>query len=276
LTSIVDVLEMIVAKRWRLMLALFLLELAAIFIVSNSPFFPGEQTTYQNQYNSIKPVLNQSALGQVASIFENNLRVAIFEMLPGIGPFVFAFSIYETARIVEVIGITNTAGAPATLATLFFLPSTWLELPAYAMAVAESIYLILGFRNFVQELWTALATLVMIAVTLVVAATVEVTEIQIETMYATSPDAALVFLTWIPFAIIVAAAVRFWRKARRDLPRLEQGSLQTVAGTGEAQLPVVITPGVVRYCPTCGKAYPGSPKFCAGCGSLLPAPSQQA
>jgi len=214
------------------MMALFVIEIAAIILISNSGFFPGELASTQQQYNNIKPVLNQSAVGQVASIFANNFRVAILELIPVGGPTIFAISIYETARIVEVIGIANGEGLALALGSLFLLPSTWLELPAYAIAVTESGYLLYalskGFRNgwgpFVKEIRFLAVSLVLIAGVLLVAATFEVTEIQIETL--TAPPApgweeALVFLTWIPFALVFAYAVGFWRKARKEAPELE-------------------------------------------------------
>ena len=111
MTSMFDALKIIVGKRWPFLAALFVIEIAAIIYVSNSAFFPGELVSTQKQYNSIKPVLNQSALSQVVSIFANNFRVAMLELIPIGGPTVFAVSIYETARIVEVIGITNEQAA---------------------------------------------------------------------------------------------------------------------------------------------------------------------
>ena len=256
MTSVVDTLKIIVGKRWYFIAALFVIEIALIIFVSNSAFFPGELASTQQQYNSIKPVLNQSALGQVASIFANNFRVAILELIPIGGPTIFALSIYETARIVEVIGISNGEGLFLALGTLFFLPSTWLELPAYAIAVAESGYLLYaifaGFRNgwgaFIKELRFLAVNLILIAGVLIVAAIFEVTEIQIETLTAPPApplEAALVFLAWIPFALVFAGVLSFWRKARREAPELDArdatevvqdaGSLQDIRGQGPPQ-----------------------------------------
>jgi hypothetical protein len=256
LTSTFDVLKIIVGKRWRVMAALFVIEIVAIILVSNSAFFPGELAATQKQYNNIKPVLDQSALGQVASIFANNFRVAILELIPIGGPTIFAVSIYETARIVEVIGMNNGNGLVLALGTLFFLPSTWLELPAYVIAVAESGYLLYaifaglkhGWGAFVREVRFLLVSLMLIAGVLVVAAVFEVTEIQIEMLTAPPApaiDGLLVFLTWIPFVAVFAGARAFWKRARREAPELEArdaaemtqngGSLQGVGDQGPPQ-----------------------------------------
>ena len=67
-------------------------------------------------------------------------------------------------------------------------------------------------------------SIVLIAGVLVVAAIFEVTEIQIELLtQAPAPpiETALVFVTWIPFAMVFAGALSFWRRAVREAPELE-------------------------------------------------------
>jgi len=238
LTTAIDVLKIVVGKRWPLILALFATEIAAILVIANTAFFPGELSTYQHQYNQIKPVLNQSAIGQVAGIFSNNFRVATIELIPIGGPGIFAFSIYQTARIVEVIGITNGQGLAASLGTLFLLPSTWLELPAYAIAVSESCYLLYailagfnrGWSAFIREIRFLFVSVLLIIGVLFVAAVFEVTEIQIEGLPGL--EGLLVFLTWIPFAVVFSQALSFWRKAKREAPELdERDAAETAAGS---------------------------------------------
>jgi len=244
-----EALKIMVGRRWRLMLALFVIEIGAIIVISNLPFFPGEFSFTQNQYNSIKPIVEQSALGQLADIFANNFMVVVRELIPVIGPAVFALSIYETARIVEVIAITNGDGVGAALGTLFLLPHTYLELPAYAIAVTESGYLVYsvatgfsrGWAIFVRELRFLVVSIMLIAGVLVFAAVFEVTEIQIEVLtQAPAPpiEGALVFLTWIPFALVFAGALSFWRRARREAPELEAREAEDARRQADALLGV--------------------------------------
>jgi len=227
-----DTLKIMVGRRSRIMAALFVMEVAAIVIISNLPFFPGEYSFTQNQYNNIKPIVEQTSLGQLGGIFVNNFMVVIRELLPVIGPAVFALSIYETARIVEVIALTNRDGVAAALGTLFLLPHTYLELPAYAIAVTESGYLAYaiavgfgrGWAVFVRELRFLVVSIVLMVGVLMVAAIFEVTEIQIESIFAPPAppiEEALVFLTWIPFAVVFAGALSFWRRAKIEAPELE-------------------------------------------------------
>ena len=90
MTSVLDTLKILVAKRWRLITALFIVEVGAIIVISSLPFFPGEFSFTQNQYNGIKSAVNQSALGQLAGIFANNFMVVMRELIPFIGPVVFS------------------------------------------------------------------------------------------------------------------------------------------------------------------------------------------
>jgi uncharacterized membrane protein SpoIIM required for sporulation len=235
LTSMLDTLKIIVGRRWVLISALFIMELAVILVVSNVKFLPSELGTYESQYNSTSQVLNQSAAGQLVSIFSNNFRVASVELVPVIGPGVFGLSLYETARIVEVIAIVKGYSVGIALGTLFFLPSTWLELPAYAIAAAESLYLLysiyVGFRRgwgrFMTEIRFLLVNIFLIAGVLIVAATFETTEIQFEQGPASIQP--LAFATWIPFVAVFALEFRFWRKARREAPALEAQEAEELA-----------------------------------------------
>ncbi|MDG7020708.1 MAG: stage II sporulation protein M [Nitrososphaerota archaeon] len=278
MTSAVDAVKIIVGTRWRLILATFLLELAIVVVVSNLPFFPHELSTYEQQYNTTAALLNQPAQGQVIGIFLNNVRVAAVETIPALGVAVLGFSLYETARIIAVIGIVHGMPVYEDLATLFLLPSTWLELPAYALAATESIYVV---RTLVRrgagvttEARLFVVNLGLIVLVLIVAAVFEVGEIQIEAATTTAsgaptPEAPVIFLTWVPFFVIVWWVSRFWRASVRDAPSIETGERwqaeETLAGA-----PVVITPGVVHYCAACGRMYAGSPESCAGCGGPLP------
>jgi uncharacterized membrane protein SpoIIM required for sporulation len=231
--TIKDTLKIIVGKRWSAMLALFLVELVLIFVVANAPFFPNEYNAYHQQYNSITPILSNNAIQQILDIFSNNFKVALIEIIPILGVVLFGVSIYETARIVEVIGIVQKEGTGGALATLFALPSTWLELPAYCIATVESLFLAYalfrvarrGWGVFRREVRFLLVNIILIAGVLIVAATIEVTEIQLEALGSANFGQAgsiIAFLTWIPALVIIAFATRFWRRAKKQAPELEE------------------------------------------------------
>lgn len=272
MTSTLDALKIIVGKRWTIILAIFMVELVAIVVVSSSSFFPSELAAYQKQYNSTAAILNQSAPGQVAGIFSNNFRVAVIEIIPAFGVAILGLSIYETARIVEVIGITSGRPLAEALANLFILPSTWLELPAYAIAATESMYLVysvyLGFKSgwakFVRELRFLLVNVLLIAGVLTVAAVFEVAEIQLEN----GPAPILALLTWLPFVVVFAGAVKFWRRARDEAPALEIRDAMETTPQGRPQA----ARGGFRYCTNCGSPLVYGARFCTNCGSPVRSP----
>jgi uncharacterized membrane protein SpoIIM required for sporulation len=239
LSIIVDTLKIIVGRRGRLMALLFVAELASILVVSSLPFFPGELSLYQEQYRNVGTILNAPAIGQVAAIFENNFRVALLETIPGLGIALFSFSLYETARIVQVISVEKSMPLAEGLANLFFLPSTWLELPAYSIAVTEGAYFLYaiyfglrhGWARFRRELRFLVVNVLLVAGVLIAAAVIEVAEIQLASNFGDiGPFLAL--LTWVPFLVLVAGAVAFWRKANRDAPILEAEEEARDAGLG--------------------------------------------
>src|ERR1700733_1676471 len=78
---------------------LFLIEMGLFLVISALPFFPGEQSLYTGEGNQIGNEFQGVGLfGQFIGIFANNFRIAVIEMVPIIGPILFAASIYETAR----------------------------------------------------------------------------------------------------------------------------------------------------------------------------------
>jgi uncharacterized membrane protein SpoIIM required for sporulation len=238
LTSFLDLLKIVVGRRWPLMVFLFVVELFVVVYVANVPFFPAELSNYETQYNNLGPVINASATGQVTAIFANNFKVATVELIPALGLGVFGLSLYETARIIEVIGIIKGVGTGFALVNLFALPSTWLELPAYAIAATESVYMAYaiylglrrGWRRFAKEIPFLFVNLILIAGVLSVAAVFEVSEIQIAGSSAEGPFYA--FLTWLPFALVFAGVIIFWTRAKKDAPALEESGQPGTAVDG--------------------------------------------
>jgi uncharacterized membrane protein SpoIIM required for sporulation len=193
-----------------LCVALFLIEVALFFVVSSAPFFPGEQALYTNQSNQIGSEFQNAGLfTEFWGIFINNFRIALIEIIPGIGLLFFAFSLYATARILEVISLSDhTSPIIVVLVLLLLFPHSWIELPAYAVATAEGVYLLYAIIKWLGETgkehrtikWSAEATqlginLVIITVMLLVAALFESVEIQIGLLF---------WVTWIPFAVLIA------------------------------------------------------------------------
>ncbi|MEM3670177.1 MAG: stage II sporulation protein M [Thermoprotei archaeon] len=190
----------------------FAVELAAFFLLTVLPMSPAQVSAVASQGNGLVNSIHSDPYAlQIAEIFLNNFRIASVEMVPVIGWFLFGFSTYSTAQVVEAFAIQAGLPGPYVMFSLLLLPHSWLELPAYSIALTQSIFLIRSaFKGqFKLELLRSLAVWVFIGIELLVAALFESTEIQLE-----QPNPALSFVTWIPFfvlAYVLALATRNMR-----------------------------------------------------------------
>jgi uncharacterized membrane protein SpoIIM required for sporulation len=127
-----------------LCLTLFLIEVGLFFAVTSIPFLPGEHAFYTSQANALSNQTGSSTSPQLfVLIFTNNFRIALIEMIPVLGAIFFAISIYATARVTQAIaGIDNVPALVLVLLLLLIFPHSFIELPAYAVATAEGMYLL--------------------------------------------------------------------------------------------------------------------------------------
>ena len=94
------------------------------------------------------------------------------------------------------------------LVSLLLQPSTWIELPAYAVATVEGLYVIhSAVRGHLRrELRILGFNVCLIVFILIIAAVFETAEIQLGGLYS--------LLTWLPFVVLVIAARIAWDRAR--------------------------------------------------------------
>jgi hypothetical protein len=142
-------------------------------------------------------------------------------MIPGLGSALFAFSLYSTARIIEVDALTQGVSPVLLVLFLFIFPYSYLELPAYAVATGEGLYLSYAILrwlfstggrpvDFRAEAWQLFVNIMIVAVMLTVAALFESVELQL-----LQDEPALFWVTWVPFAGIVALAIVLNRRLGR-------------------------------------------------------------
>jgi len=218
-----------------LYVVLFLIEVGLFFVVASLPFFPGEQALYTSQSNQINSEFaNASLLTQFWGIFTNNFRIAALEMIPGFGVLLFGISLYATARILEVISITDGTSAVLVIIILLLLfPHSYIELPAYAVATGEGLFLLyaiirwLGGKarggsavNWNVEGWQFVINLIIVTVMLLVAALFESVEIQL--------GADLFWITWVPFAGLIALTIIL----NRRLNKIRKENRERLSSTG--------------------------------------------
>lgn len=191
--------------------ALFIAEIILFYLIASFPISNSEAQSLSASYNSVQNSLQSSSLlGRAVLIFVNNVRIALMEIIPVWGAILFSISTYATSRTVEAVAIVQPASvahlpAQVLITLLFLFPHSWLELPAYAIALTESIFLIYSgvTHNLINESRRALAVVVFVVILLFVAALFESTEI-------TYPSYALAL--WVPALAIILGAYFFLKR----------------------------------------------------------------
>ena len=209
--------ERFFGRRLSVILSLFLGEVLLFFVLTSVPFFSGEQDSYGQQAQQLGRLLDRSFIGLIAVIFTNNARVGLIELVPGVGPLFFGISVYETARLTQAIALSQNFPPPLVVLTLFFLPHSWIELPAYALATGESVLLLNSSLRWLlkdergrmrMELEQLVLVLLVVVLMLLIAAMFEAEEIVL---------GVTGLIIWIPFALFATLVLLYRRKVRRSM-----------------------------------------------------------
>lgn len=222
-----------------LCLTLFLIEVGLFFAISSIPFLPGERSFYVTQANQLGNQTSTSTTPQLfVMIFTNNYRIALIEMVPLLGVILFAVSIWETARVIEAIAAIHGESALLLVLLLFAIyPHTYIELPAYAVATAEGIYLLyaiakaLGWNkgNMRAEVYQLAINVAIVTVMLAVAALFESVEIALGLSF---------WITWVPFVALIYVVVRLNRRLSKIREEAESATIAPPAQTAQGGVPL--------------------------------------
>lgn len=181
----------------------FAFEIAIFFAAMVYPISPSDQQSLLQQARDlINSTTTKGPIGLMLSIFANNVRVALLEMVPVAGALFFAYSIFVTGQILQAFAISSNVPAPLVGFFLFFLPFSVVELSAYAIAVSSGTMLVISWRRkrLGQELRVFVVELSVVALVLITAAAMETLTIE---------DPVLGFSLWIPLLVaLVALALR--------------------------------------------------------------------
>jgi len=118
--------------------------------------------------------------GTVVGIFENNVRIALLEFVPGFGPAFGAYSSYDTGLALAALAQSNpTIGISGfeLFIVLLLTPIFWIEFACYSLAVEEGLAIIISLRNhdFRSREWKWLVcSILFVVATLFVSARLEV------------------------------------------------------------------------------------------------------
>jgi len=147
-TKDVDSVRLVDRGRLLLFLGVFVLELLLFFGATVVPIAPAAQQQVQQAARDLQnSTAHQAPVAILGFIFANNAKVALAELIPGVGPVVFFISMVNTGQVIQVIG--TSTGVPAALlgSLLFVFPFTIVELSAYALAVCSGSMLIIAWRR---------------------------------------------------------------------------------------------------------------------------------
>ncbi|KAA8922677.1 zinc ribbon domain-containing protein [Thermoplasma sp.] len=204
------------------MVLVFVAELALMFALTALPMSGSTASQIVNQNEpSLQSVRSLPLIVRSFSIFSHNYEIATIEIIPVIGQIFFIISTYSTAIVLNALAISEGVTGPLALLSLLLLPYSWLELPSYAIASTEGAFLIASIfrRSFRKEVKTAIIVWLMVGLELLTAGIFESWTIALER----SNNFAVLFLTWIPYVVVVAVFVMLVRygvkRFRSDLKR---------------------------------------------------------
>ncbi|PYB67653.1 zinc ribbon domain-containing protein [Thermoplasma sp. Kam2015] len=193
-------------KRVLTMVLVFVAELAIMFALTAMPMSGSTANQIVNQNEpSLQSVRALPLIVRSFSIFSHNYEIASIEIIPVIGQIFFLISTYSTAIVLNALAISQGVTGPLALLSLLLLPYSWLELPSYAIATTEGAFLIYSLftKHFRKEIKTAVIVWLMVGLELLTAGIFESWTIALES----SNNLSLLFITWIPYAVIIAIFV---------------------------------------------------------------------
>ena len=184
--------------RLLLLLGVFVLELLLFFGATIVPIDPAARQQVQQAAKDLQnSAAHQAPTAVLGTIFSNNVKVALAELIPGAGAVVFFITMVNTGQVVQVVGLSS--GVPGALlgSLLFVFPFTIVELSAYALAVCSGTMLVIAWRRkrLRKEARVFVYEIVGVVLILLLAATMETI-----TLLSYEIGVAL----WLPIGTLVA------------------------------------------------------------------------
>ncbi len=183
-------------QRLLLMLGVFAVELVVFVSGLVTPLSSGEQQIIANQTTTqFAPIQSASLQEQVVFIFSHNLLIALAEMVPVFGAFLFVYSVHFTGLVTQaIVAEKNLPGLAGLI--LFVFPYTLVELSAYAIAVASGVMLIWAAitKRLMRELKVFAIEVIVIVSVLLTAAAMEA---------VTSSSWIIGIALWIPTGLAI-------------------------------------------------------------------------
>jgi hypothetical protein len=169
-------------RTWlKAVVVIFVLEVATFGTLSFVALPADQASSLLNDTQGlVNQLQNDNLMAKTLDIFINNVRIALEEFIPGLGWYLFFGVTITTGQIYSALG--SSSGVPASLLLLatFLSPHSWVELAAYAVAVAESFFFVIAAfrRNILSEFRRAAASIMLVISLLFFAAFLEAISIE--------------------------------------------------------------------------------------------------
>ena len=174
-----------------------MIELTILFAAIAFPLNPAQQQSLYTEGEKVtQSVTSGGPLDMFSGIFLNNVRIALIEAIPFVGPVFLGYSMFYTGEVLQALAVLSPTPVPPLIlgAVLFVLPHSLIEFVGYAVAVTAGVMLIwAGIKRRLRTEIKVYAQEVLIAVGVLLAAAAA------ETLVNFSPVMALIL--WVPIAI---------------------------------------------------------------------------
>jgi hypothetical protein len=184
----------------------FAVELVIYFSAMVYPIDPVQQQALQQQAQTlVNATVGQGPMAAFVGIFENNVRIALLEMIPAAGALLFASVSFSTGQVIQVEAIGSSLPSPILGLLLFVFPFAIVELSSYAIAVGSGSMVLVAWRRKTlhKEIRVFLLEACVVVVAVLAAAAME-------TMVDVNVTISLAL--WLPTALAIAMVIVFGKR----------------------------------------------------------------
>ncbi|MEM3703208.1 MAG: stage II sporulation protein M [Candidatus Bathyarchaeia archaeon] len=168
-------------KRVFTILAFFLISIAVTVAGALTPLTSEEVTEIGRELEQTREYISSTDMFRGATlIFGNNFILCLSFFVPFVGPFFGCYVLYSTGVVIAAQSLSEGVNPMLNFLLLFIFPFTWLEFLAYSTAFAQSAWLSWRIiqRNWRRELVNTCIMISICAITLLIAAVIEMAIIQ--------------------------------------------------------------------------------------------------
>lgn len=163
-------------KRVITILMFFLISVAVTVVGVSTPLTSEEASEINKELGEMQDYVSSADVFRGTTlIFGNNFVLCLSFFVPFVGPLFGFYVLYSTGVVIAAQSICNGINPHLAFLLLFLFPFTWLEFLAYSAAFAESVWLSWRIitRNWKREIVNACIIVSICAVTLLIAAFIE-------------------------------------------------------------------------------------------------------